>query len=86
MWRTSLRVAPRENIREYPALKPSSSQGRDQEISEEEKMAEYVIQNDFISGPFQGIERDKTDILIKDGKNVEKALSGTKKIDCDRVR
>ncbi|MCP1661582.1 MULTISPECIES: hypothetical protein [Methanocalculus] len=49
-------------------------------------MAEYVIQNGFVSGPFQGIERDITDISIKDGKNVEKAWSGTKKIDCDRVR
>ncbi|MCP1663028.1 formylmethanofuran dehydrogenase subunit A [Methanocalculus sp. AMF5] len=44
-------------------------------------MAEYLIKNGFVFDPVQGIDGDKKDIAIKDGKIVEKVGSGAKEID-----
>jgi len=44
-------------------------------------MSEYVIKNGHVFDPVQGINGDKADVAIKDGKIVAKAGPGAKVID-----
>ena len=44
-------------------------------------MAEYLIKNGFVFDPVQGINGDKKDIAIRDGKFVESVGAGAKVID-----